>query len=434
MSLNGRVVVTGMAVNTPLGDTLESYLAALVAGRSAITRWTSFETDKIYSKIGGDLGAYDLIGKLDALEKRREASTAAASARRLLSRLPWSVGCAMVLAIDALSDAGLSSDSIDADHTAVLVAGENLQNQYRLQNHHTFDDEPDFIDPLYGVHSHDTTHVGCVSSILQARGSGLTVGAACASGAYALKIALDELRYHHARAAILVCPPWEFSPIDMHALGLLGALSQDSFNDEPQRASRPFDVRREGFVPAHGGAALILERADHAKARGARAYAEILTVDTTSDGTYLPQPSDDGQARAMQRALTSCGLAPEQIDYINGHFTSTPLGDITEIKAIKRIFGSHAYRLKMNATKSLIGHTIFASAIVELVGAVLQMRSGRLHPSINIDEIDPTIDLDVCANQSVEWPVRYFVKNAFGFGGLNASIVVGHCGDEGPAG
>jgi 3-oxoacyl-(acyl-carrier-protein) synthase len=433
MSLNSRVVVTGMAVNTPLGDTLENYLTALVSGRSAITGWTSFHADRIYSKIGGELANYDMTGKLDAIEKRREASTAFGLARRMLPKLPWSVGSAVTLALDALSDAGLSPGDIDAHHTAVVVGGHNLQNQYRLQNQHTFEDEPDFIDPLYAVHSHDTTHVGCVSAVLQARGTGILVGAACASGAYALKVAVDEVRYHDMRAAVVVCPPWDFSPIDMHAMALIGAISQNSFNDEPERASRPFDVRREGFVPAHGGAALIVESAGHAKARGARAYAEILAVETTSDGSYLPQPSEEGQTRAMQRALTNSGLAPEQIDYINGHFTSTPLGDVSEIKAIKNAFGRHAYHLKMNATKSMIGHTMYSSALVELVGAILQMRSGQLHPSINIDEIDSAIDLDVCANESVDWPVRYFMKNAFGFGGLNASIVVGHCDDIGIA-
>jgi 3-oxoacyl-(acyl-carrier-protein) synthase len=422
-----------MAVNTPLGDTLENYVSALLAGRSAITQWTSFQADKIYSKIGGELTSYDLAGKLDALEKRCEASTVG-PARRLLPNLPWSVGSAVILALDAFSDAGLYPGSVNADQTAVIVAGHNLHNQYVVQNQHTFDDEPDFIDPLYAVHSHDTTHVGCVSAILQARGTGVMVGAACASGASALKVAVDEVRYHDTCAAILVCPPWDFSPIDMHAFALIGAISQDSFNDEPERASRPFDVRREGFVPAHGGAALVLESADHAKARGARAYAEILAVDTTSNGDYLTQPSEDGQTRCMGRALTTSGLTAEQIDYINGHFTSTPLGDVTEIKAIKRVFGRHAFHLKVNATKSLIGHTTHSSAIVELVGAILQMRGGRLHPSINIDELDPEVDLDVCANDSINWPVRYFMKNSFGFGGLNASIIVGRCDDMGNAG
>lgn len=423
-SINKRIVVTGMAINTPLGDTLEGYIDALLAGRSAISHWKSFDASNIYSKIGGDLAGYDLNAKLTELERSDVGSDALGRARRIIKRAPWCVGLSVLLALDAWRCSGLSEAGADVERAAVLVAGQNIQNRYRASNQEMFADEPDFIDALYAVHSHDTTHVGCVSDALGLRGSGMLVGAACATGAYAIRTALDEIRWHDTPAVVVVGAVHDVAPIDMHAMALIGAISQASFNECPERASRPFDRRREGFVPAHGGGALILEDADHAERRGARIYAEIVGVETSADANHLPDPSEDGEVRAMQRVLKATGVQPEHIDYVNGHFTSTPLGDPTEIRAIKRVFGKHAYQVKMNATKSMVGHTLGSSAIVELIGAVLQMNKGRLHPSINIDELDVEVDLDVCANHAADWPIHYLLKNTFGFGGLNASILV----------
>jgi len=203
-------------------------------------------------------------------------------------------------------------------------------------------------------------------------------------------------------------------------MALLGAISYEHFHDEPQRASRPFDKRREGFVPAHGGAVLVVESLEAARGRGARIHAEVLGSEANADANHLPNPSEEGQARLMRRLLTQTGTAPSQVDYISMHATSTPLGDLTESRSIKNVFGDHCRKLKVNATKSLLGHTCWAAATVETVAAILQMKAGKLHPSINIDEMDPEIDLDVCrGTEPVETEVRCFMKNAFGFGGIN---------------
>jgi 3-oxoacyl-(acyl-carrier-protein) synthase len=164
---------------------------------------------------------------------------------------------------------------------------------------------------------------------------------------------------------------------------------------------------------------LVVEELEHALARGARIYAEVLGVATASDGCHLPSPSLEGQTRCMTRLMQHTGIKPEQVDYINAHATSTPLGDVTEINSIKRAFGDHAYKLKINATKSMLGHTCWAAPVVETVASVLQMNRGRLHPSINIDDKDPDVDLDVCRGEAVEHDVRVLMKNSFGFGGIN---------------
>ena len=417
-----RIAITGMAINTPLADDLDGYLDALLAGRSAITLWKSFDTSRIYSKVAADLRDYDIDAKTQVLAQvAPELITQ--RLRAVMAKAPWSVKLSMLLAVDAWCASGLAATDL-AEDAALIISGHNLNSLYQFTNYRSFEEEPDFVDALYPVHYTDTTHIGCVSDVLQIKGTGVLVGAACASGGYGLRTAVDEIRYHRRPAALVVGAVVDADPVLAHALALVGAISQDTYVDTPSRASRPFDVHRDGFVPAHGGGAIVLEDWDRAIDRGARIYAEVLGVETSMDATYLPQPSEDGQARAICRVLDFCGVAPEQIDYINGHFTSTPVGDIAEIRAIKQVFGAHAYRLKANATKSMLGHTMMASAVVETVGAVLQIQAGRLHPSINIDEIDPAIDLDVCRDGAVDWPVRYCLKNAFGFGGLNASILL----------
>jgi 3-oxoacyl-(acyl-carrier-protein) synthase len=258
-----------------------------------------------------------------------------------------------------------------------------------------------------------------VGEVLGIKGSIYTMGGACASGNVALRNAVDELRYHDYDVAVVLGAAMEYAPMDLHAMALMGAISFQSFNDEPTRASRPFDTAREGFVPSHGTGILVVERRDHALARGARIHAEVLHVTAMSDGNHLPQPSEEGQIRTMTRALRGAGVTPEEVDFVSAHATSTPLGDLTEIRSIKRVFGKHAKKLKINAPKSMLGHTCWSAPTVEAVAAILQMNRGTLHPSINIDSLDPEVDLDVCANEPVKHEVRTLLKNSFGFGGIN---------------
>lgn len=417
-----RIVITGMAVNTPVADTLDGFAAALFAGRSAITRWKGVDTSRIYTKIGGDLTGYDVAGKLESLAGRGDTAMARRF-RAVTKRLRWNVKISGLLALDAAADAGIDTAAIGS-RFAAIVAGHNLSAGYTFSFFDQFKEEPDFIDPFIGLYGLDTVHPGIVSELLGIRGPIYTVGAACASGNHALRSAIDEIRHHGVEAALVLGAVMDFSPAELHSMALMGAVSFQSFNDEPERASRPFDVRREGFVPAQGGAALVVESLAHARARGARIYAEVLCVAASCDGNHETQPSEDGQAALMEAALSEASVAPEQIDYISAHATSTPVGDLAEIRAIKRVFGAHAKTLKVNATKSMLGHTCWAAPTVETVAAVLQMRAGRLHPSINIDELDPEVDLDVCAGRAVDCRARHVLKNAFGFGGINSVSIL----------
>ena len=412
-----RVVVTGMSINTAIGDSLDTFYENLLAGKSAVTRWKFLDTEKIHSKIGGDISEYDgkarmkeLAGMMPVDKHKR--------LRKLAKKAPFATKISLLTAADAYLDAGFNG-ALDPTTAGVIVGGHNLHNNLLFNNIEVFNDEPEYINSLLSLHGLDTDVAASISEVLGLNGPVYTVGGACASTNIALRNAVDEIRHHDLNAILVTGAPLDFSPIDLHAMAIMGAISYKSFNDLPDQASRPYDMAREGFIPSHGSAVLVLEELQHALDRGARIYAEVLGVSAASDGCHLPAPSMEGQTRTMSGLLKKCGVAPEEVDYINAHATSTPLGDRTEIGSIKQVFGDHAYELKVNATKSMLGHTCWAAPVVETVAALLQMNRGTLHPSINIDDLDPEIDLDVCANAAVEYEVNTLMKNSFGFGGIN---------------
>jgi len=412
-----------MSINTPLGDTLDGFLEGLLAGRSAVSKWKSIETSNIYSKVGADLSDYDIDAKAASFEAHIPADMFK-RLRKLIMRVPWSTRLTILMTLDAFLDSRLGGAGIDFNKVSAIIAGHNINFNYLYDQRLRFAEEPDFMDAMQALHGLDTDHAGCISEVLGVRGSIYTVGAACASGNAALRCAIDEIRYHDAPAAIVAGAVLDFSPVELHSMALMGAIAYQAFNDQPQAASRPWDVRREGFVPAHGGGVMVLEPLAAAVKRGANIYAEIVAVEANSDGNHLPQPSEEGQTRLMRHVLEKAHLAPEHIDYINAHATSTPLGDVTEIRSIKNVFGAHTRNLKLNATKSILGHTCWSAAIVESIAAILQMNAGKLHPSINIDELDPEVDLEICRGRVVEASVKYLMKNSFGFGGINCVSVL----------
>ena len=421
--LQKRVVITGMSINTPIGDTLDEFINNMMDGKSAVTKWGTLDTSRIYAKVGGDLGNYDVVAKIKTYKGRIPEATY----ERLLklgSKMPFSIGISLLITVEAFLDAGYINTLQYGNNVATIVAGHNLNQKYTFENHDVFNDEPEFVEGLFALNGLDTHHVGSVTDVLQLHGPAYTVGAACASGNVALRCAVDEIQSHDVKIAAVVGPILDFSPLDLQGMCILGAITYKSFNEEPQRASRPYDTQREGFVPSHGAACLIVEDLEHALARGAKIYAEILGVESSSDGSHLPQPSRIGQARLMKRLLKNAGVKPEEVDYINAHATSTPLGDLTELKSIKDVFGDHSKKLKINAPKSLLGHTCWSAATVETVAAIMQMNRNELHPSINIDNLDPEVDLDVCRGERKKHNIDIFLKNSFGFGGLNAISLI----------
>jgi 3-oxoacyl-(acyl-carrier-protein) synthase len=420
----GRIVITGMGVISVVGDSTESFFHALVSGRSGITRWKRPRDDRHDSRIGGDLSDFDLAAHLE----RRSGCYSAALAKRCLSlmraapRVPRFVAAA---ALQAWHDAGLP-EGIEPRRVGHVLGGHNLNAGYFAENVLTFHrDEPDYIEPLFGLLALDTDVLSATSELLGLEGPTFTVGGACASGNLALLAAVDAVRAGRADAMLVTGAPIELEPVALHSWAMLDAISTRSFNDEPARASRPFDARREGFVPSEGAGALVIETLESARGRGARVHAELLGVAATSDASRLTRPDLDGQREAMRLALDDARITPGRVDYINAHATSTPLGDAVEVAAIKAALGVRAGRIPVNSTKSMIGHCLSAAGIVELVATLLQMRHGVLHPTINQEQPDPELDLDFVPNHARDATIDIALSNSFGFGGINSCVVVG---------
>lgn len=416
-----RVVVTGMSVISPLGDSLAGFHAALMAGRSGIRQWRFFDDARVYAKVGGDISDYDWKSRLAGFETRLPEA-AFARARKLMRPAPFATRLSVLTSADAWAQAGFGRDGdpVDPTRVATIVAGHNLNEHYLLRQHQVFmESEPDWIDAQAALLDLDTDHATSITDVLGLRGAAYTMGGACASANIALRSAIDEIRHHGHTVAVMTGAALEFSPMGLHAMALLGAITTRSFNEAPERASRPYDQAREGFVPSHGAGTLILEEYEHARARGATIHGEVLGCVAMSDANHLPNPSPDGQAATIRRLLEETRTAPEQVDFVSAHATSTPLGDLSELAALRAAFGAHAEKLRINAPKSMLGHTCWSAPVVETIAGLLQMKHGRLHGSINIDAIDPQVDLDVCASGPVDHRSELMLKNSFGFGGIN---------------
>src|SRR5262249_28694288 len=269
-----RIVITGMSINTPLGDNLDGFLKGLLAGKSAITNWKNLDVSRCYSKVGADLSEYDVAGKLTSLESKLE-DTSFRRARKLISKAPWTTKLSVLLALDAFRDANAFDAGIDMDRIAGIVAGHNINFNYQYENRKQYEIEPDFMDSLLALTGLDTDHAGSVSEALGIRGPIYTMGAACASGNTSLRAAMDEIRYHDLDMALVTGAVLDFSPVELHAMCLMGAIAFQSFNDDPEKASRPWDTRREGFVPAHGGAALLGESLTSGRKRGGKSMPKF---------------------------------------------------------------------------------------------------------------------------------------------------------------
>lgn len=405
-----RVVVTGLGAITPAGQTVEEYWQNLVAGRSGIGYLTMVDPTGYPCKFAGEVKDWDPTRYIE-----RKA------ARRMARFTQFMVAAAA----QAIADARLELDAEDRDRVGVLIGNggggyPDIQEAARI----LFERGGMKIDPLYMARSLGNMAAAQVALQFGLRGYNGTIVTACAAGTQAIGEAAMLIRA--GRAEIVVTGGCEAGISELGLAGFSVMRALTSSEGPPEEASRPFDATRDGFVPCEGAGALILESEAHARARGARIYAEIAGFGCTNDAFHIVAPPDDGEgaARAMAEALRDAGLAPSDIDYINAHATSTPLGDAAETRAIKRVFGEEAYRLAISATKSLIGHGLGASGGMETVATIKTIETGTIHPTINLHHPDPECDLDYVPNIARQVPVRAALKNSFGFGGQNSSLAI----------
>lgn len=426
MAQQRRVVITGMATINPLGDDLDVYYNNLIAGKSGLKRWASLDTSKVDCKIGGDLGDYDCAAALEGLRATLDPDLHK-RLRKLFRTMTLPNKTATLCAIKAWRDAGLFDTRVRPadDRISVMVGGHNFNSRYVLEQNLQFIKEPAFIDPLYGIEALDPNIPGTISEVLGARGPAYNLGAACASGNIALRDGFRDIVTGECEVSVVAGGFWDMNEPDLNAMATLSALVIDPyFQDHPEEASRPFDHRRCGFVPSHGAAALIIEDYERAKKRSAPIWAEVLAVAANSNANHLPAPVSEAMGSLMKRVIELAGIAPSEVDYVNCHATGTPLGDLKELDAIKYALGEQAFKVKLNAPKSMLGHTCWSAPLVEIIGGILQMKHGRLHATTNIEQLAPEVDLDVCATGPEETKARTMLKNSFGFGGLNCCSLI----------
>jgi 3-oxoacyl-[acyl-carrier-protein] synthase II len=409
--MSRRVVITGIGLVTPVGNDTSSTWEALCAGRSGIAPITSFDASNQEVRFAGEVKGFD---PTPYFENRKE-----------IRRNDPFVHLALGAARQALDDAGFCITPENADSVGVLIGTgvggiATLHDQFQT----LFERGPSRISPLFITMFVPDMAAGYVSIALGARGPNFAPVAACATGASAIGEAAEMIRHGRANAMLAGGTESGITPIAIAAFANMHALSRR--NDDPPRASRPFDVGRDGFVMGEGAGILLLEEEERARARGARVYAELAGYATTGDGYHIvePAPGGAGLARAIRLALLDAGLSATDVDYINAHGTSTRLNDERETEAIKAVFGKHAYALAVSSTKSMIGHTFGAAGAIEAGVTALSLKRGILTPTINLDNPDPACDLDYVPKVARRRRIEVAISNSMGFGGHNAVLVL----------
>ncbi len=406
-----RVVVTGLGCISPVGNTVESAWANLLAGQSGIDLITKFDTSNFACKIAGEVKGFDL-----------ESYISAKDARSMDAFIHFGIAAAA----QAVQDAGLpTGESLSEEQTVRIgcVVGSGIGGLPLIENTHTelVSRGPRRITPFFVPASIINMVAGHVSMRFGFKGPNLSVVTACTTGLHCIGEAGRMIEYGDADVVVAGGTESTVSPLGVGGFAAMRALS--TRNDDPRTASRPWDKDRDGFVLGEGAGVVVLEEYEHAKARGARIYAELAGYGMSADAGHMTAPSMDGPRRAMLNALRNAGINADQIDYLNAHGTSTPLGDANESNAIKAALGEHAYKTVVSSTKSMTGHLLGGAGGIESVFTVLALHHQKVPPTINLFNQDPECDLDYCANTARDLRIDVALKNNFGFGGTNGSLV-----------
>jgi 3-oxoacyl-[acyl-carrier-protein] synthase II len=404
-----RVVVTGIGLVTPVGSDRKTTWDSLLEGKSGIDYISLFDAEGFESRIAAEVNDFDAAPILGRKEARR------------LDRFAQ---FACVAALEALEDAGLDMATEDPDRIGVLI-GSGVGGIITITEQHKIllNKGPKRVSPFLVPMMLGDMASGQVSMMIGAKGPNFSTVSACATGTDSIGEALEMIR--RGRADVVIAGGTEAAVCEIGVAGFNSCMALSTRNDDPQGASRPFDSGRDGFVLGEGAGLVVLESLEHAEKRGANVLAELAGYGASSDAHHVtqPHPEGEGAARAMKWAIEDAKLVPENVDYINAHGTSTPLNDKFETIAMKRMYGDHAYNLKISSTKSMTGHLLGAAGGIEAAFSVLAIKEGIIPPTINLDDSDPDCDLDYVPNKAIKQKVDVAMSNSLGFGGHNASLV-----------
>ncbi len=403
-----RVVVTGLGALSPVGNTVDEFWSSLVQGRSGVGPITKFDATDYPTRIAGEVRNFDPLNFVDKKE-----------ARRLDPFLQYAIACSVL----AVQDAALDTGKVDGTRFGVLIGSgiggiSTLLDSYR----NLLEKGPDRVSPFFIPMMIVNMASGLVSMRFGAKGPNSSVVTACATGNHAIGDSFKIIQ--RGDADVMIAGGSEAIVVPLTIAGFCSMKAMSTRNEEPEKAMRPFDATRDGFVCGEGAGIVVMESLEHALARDARIYAEIIGYGMTGDAHHMtaPDPEGDGAVRAMSAAIRDAGLDASAVGYINAHGTSTPYNDKFETLAIKRVFGEHARRLAVSSTKSMTGHLLGAAGGIEAIASVLALHHGVLPPTINYETPDPDCDLDYVPNQARKQNVEVALSNAFGFGGTNATL------------
>lgn len=404
-----RVVVTGLGCVSPVGNNIADTWAAILAGKSGIATITKFDATPFTTHFAGEVKGFNIEDYIPAKEARN---------------MDTFIHYGIAAGVQAFHDSGLAVTEENADRIGVIV-GSGIGGLPLIEETKEvlIARGPRRITPFFVPASIINMISGNLSIKFGLKGPNLAIVTACTTGLHCIGSAARLIEYGDADVMIAGGAESTTSPLGLGGFASARALS--SRNDDPATASRPWDKGRDGFVLGEGSGVMVLEEYEHAKARGAKIYAEVLGFGMSGDAYHITTPTVDGPRRSMLNALKNAGLNGDQISYLNAHGTSTPLGDKNETDAIKAAFGDHAYKMTINSTKSMTGHLLGGAGGLESVLSVLAVHNQISPPTINIFEQDPECDLDYCANVAREMPIKYAMKNSFGFGGTNGTLVFG---------
>jgi 3-oxoacyl-[acyl-carrier-protein] synthase II len=410
MNTDRRVVITGLGVVTPVGNTVETFWKNLTEGRSGIGKIQAFDTTNYDCQIAGEVRDFDpknfFSNFKDARRTDRFAQLAMAAAKM------------------SVQDSGLELERVNRDRFGVLVSSgigglKTLEDQHNI----LMNKGPSRVSPFTIPMLISNMASGLISMEFGLRGPNMCIVTACATSNNAIGESWRMIKFGDADAFLAGGSEASIVSIGLAGFSAMKALSRR--NDEPERASRPFDRDRDGFVMSEGAGVVVVEELEHAKARGAKIYCELAGYGLSADAYHITAPPADGEGamRAIKLALEHARISPDKVDYINAHATSTDIGDICETRAIKTVFGDHAYKIAISSTKSMTGHCLGGAGAVEMAACALAIRDGVIPPTINLENPDPQCDLDYTPNVAREKKVRVAVNNSFGFGGHNATLV-----------
>lgn len=404
-----RVVVTGVGCITPLGNTVKETWSKLLAGESGIDLLTRFDTTSFAVKFGGEIKGFDITDYLSAKEAKK---------------MDPFIHYGMAAGIQAIKDSGLEITEQNATQIGVSI-GSGIGGIGSIEKQHGILEKsgPRRVSPFFVPSSIINMISGNLSILYGLKGPNMAIGTACATGTHSIGDAYRMIQFGDADA--MVAGGAEYATTPLGVAGFAAAKALSTRNDDPQAASRPWDKDRDGFVLSDGAGAVMLEEYEHAKARGAKIYCEIIGFGMSGDAFHMTKPADGGEggARCVKNALRNAGLNPEQIDYINAHGTSTPAGDVCEASAIKSVFGDHAYQLAVSSTKSMTGHALGAAGAMEAVFTALAIQDQVMPPTINLQNPAEGCDLDFVPGEARQAKIDYAISNSLGFGGTNATLV-----------